>query len=494
MKIWSKISLWGISSDVNPYLKRQIILCNQFNLFLFIIAFIRILFDIFLLHTPLFIALIFICLLSFIILNLNKLGYTTTGRVLSSIGYLLILFIPVVMGKMSQVKDYFTFGYIVMPGLALPMLFINYQREKKLLYIILLLKFILLSSYDQIFLLIYKDQTLHAFIHQNMIVYKVMQLSIWLILMIAFMLLNQINKIYENKLEIKNQLLKEKNLKIASQNEEIRGKNEELITKQNEIEVQSHKLSIAHKKTQNINLKLEKIISERTLKLAQTNQELDTFLYRSSHDFRRPMTTLMGLVEVAKITLSDQQALDLFKHVLDVSIDVDRMLEKLRMISEINSQEWLLEVIDFEEIVSQMTHKFKKPLEERGIDFKYNIKIENKFISYSILINHIITNLLENSFIFQRDENAEVSLYILSKNCQVIIEVTDNGLGIEEEYKDKIFDMYFRGSEKHRGNGLGLYVVKKALEKISGKVVIDSKPGIQTTFQVIIPSAKKNQD
>ena len=73
------------------------------------------------------------------------------------------------------------------------------------------------------------------------------------------------------------------------------------------------------------------------------------------------------------------------------------------------------------------------------------------------------------------------------------IEITDNGTGIDAEYHDKIFDMFFRGTELSKGTGLGLYIVKKAVEKLQGKIEIQSEKRKGTTFTVYLPDLQKTK-
>ena len=68
------------------------------------------------------------------------------------------------------------------------------------------------------------------------------------------------------------------------------------------------------------------------------------------------------------------------------------------------------------------------------------------------------------------------------------IKVEDNGQGIASEYHSKIFDMFFRANEQSKGTGLGLYIVKEALMKLSGSIHLESKPGVGSTFTIMLPT------
>jgi signal transduction histidine kinase len=102
----------------------------------------------------------------------------------------------------------------------------------------------------------------------------------------------------------------------------------------------------------------------------------------------------------------------------------------------------------------------------------------------------VLANLIDNSLKY-RDEKKEkpfIRIEAGERDDVMVIVVIDNGLGIDHIYLDKIFQMFFRASEHSKGSGLGLYIVKEALNKINGSIQVESDPGAGTTFMVKIPS------
>lgn len=130
---------------------------------------------------------------------------------------------------------------------------------------------------------------------------------------------------YNAKSEV-NKQLKRLNKDILEQKEEIQAQSEELLTASNTIS--------------SINKQLEVKIEERTYELKQAYKELDTFFYRSSHDFRKPITTFLGLAGVAAITVKDPVSLELFEKVRETASSLDKMLQKLQSISDLGAQQW----------------------------------------------------------------------------------------------------------------------------------------------------------
>jgi signal transduction histidine kinase len=116
--------------------------------------------------------------------------------------------------------------------------------------------------------------------------------------------------------------------------------------------------------------------------------------------------------------------------------------------------------------------------------------LEKAFISYPVLIKIIVENLIENAIDFSTPDNPRLNVFATSQNGTVQMDFIDNGEGIKDSIKPQIFEMFFRGSVRSAGNGLGLYIARKAAEKASGKISFSSNPNGGTTFRVEIPNNK----
>ena len=103
------------------------------------------------------------------------------------------------------------------------------------------------------------------------------------------------------------------------------------------------------------------------------------------------------------------------------------------------------------------------------------------------MVKIILENLVENAVRFCSPHEADIPVKINQESHDVLIEISDNGQGIDNELEERIFDMYFRGNERSKGNGLGLYIVKKAIEKLNGSITWSSKQYAGTTFIVRLP-------
>lgn len=295
-------------------------------------------------------------------------------------------------------------------------------------------------------------------------------------------------------LQTLNKDLAEKNEQMAAQAEELSEANmalsrvnRELSESHEEMASQSEELRESNQIISQLNEGLEEKVKERTEKLQQAFKELDTFFYRSSHDFRRPLTTFMGLAEVAKITVKDANALDLFQKVKETAVNLDRMLVKLQSISDVGAEQFIYKIVSLPNIFSTTCDTFKEALQQRRIKVVMEINEIPNFSSFPAFLKIIADNLVENSIHFCGSKDPFIKIAAKVDGEAVIISVSDNGVGIEDEYKSRIFEMFFRGNESSKGNGLGLYIVKRAVGKLHGHVIFESRHGIGTTVTIWLP-------
>ena len=230
----------------------------------------------------------------------------------------------------------------------------------------------------------------------------------------------------------------------------------------------------------------EKSILQKNDQLQKANAELDRFVYSASHDLRAPLSSLLGLIEVAKL---DHTGMD---HYLDM------MKNKIHVL-----EDFIKEIISYSRNarmdVRKQPVKLKKTVEEvtEALTFSVgnpDISIENLVADDLVLhtdsmrLKIVLSNLIDNSLKY-RDANKEkpfIRIEALEKDDVKVIVVKDNGLGIDQLYIDKIFNMFFRASEQSKGSGLGLYIVKETLNKINGSIKVESSLGSGTTFMVSI--------
>ena len=120
--------------------------------------------------------------------------------------------------------------------------------------------------------------------------------------------------------------------------------------------------------------------------------------------------------------------------------------------------------------------------------------IDVPFFSDRIRLDNIFTNLLSNSLKYYNPDSpnpyVKLTANLVDNGVEIVIE--DNGIGIEQQYHARVFEMFFRASEQSKGSGIGLYIVKEIIDKLKGEISFESTFGEGTTFKVFIPSMKVN--
>lgn len=239
----------------------------------------------------------------------------------------------------------------------------------------------------------------------------------------------------------------------------------------------------------------EERIKKQNRMLEKTNLELDNFVYSASHDIRSPLTSILGLINIASQTKDREEIdeclrlmksrIDRLDDFIEDILDFSRNLRIDKKLREIN----LLYFID--EILKN--HDFGEHFEK--LDVRLSLSSDFEIISDPLRLKVIIKNLLSNAskFINLRNEFPwlRISALRVDGNFQLIIE--DNGEGIREELQGKIFDMFYRASERSKGSGIGLYIVKEMVEKLDGNIKVNSIFGEGTQFIIELPDHNYSQ-
>lgn len=225
--------------------------------------------------------------------------------------------------------------------------------------------------------------------------------------------------------------------------------------------------------------------------LKKVNFELDRFVYSVSHDLRAPLLSIKGLVNISE---SENPSSSLMKYLNMIRTSVER-LDKFIMDILDYSRNSRLEVqenvIEFKSLTNDIINNMIHMEGYQHVLFNLDIKMKAEYVSDKSRIEVILANLISNAIKYQDlDKSSQVidiSISESREHNQLIITVADNGIGIEENSKSKIFDMFYRASDRSKGAGLGLYIIKETIEKMNGSIELDSKINEFTKFTILLP-------
>ncbi len=236
-------------------------------------------------------------------------------------------------------------------------------------------------------------------------------------------------------------------------------------------------------------LQLKRKISE----LERTNDELNRFVYSTSHDLRSPLASVMGILNLARMensVVDPNNYLGMIETCMNkMDVFIQKIIEYYKSvrvdeeITEINFSNMLKDSIEI--------CKMQKP----SIGFELSVDQPVAFCNDSFRVSIIVDNLISNAVKYQKPQtdNPKVIVRVKTDETKAQVEIEDNGIGIVEEHLNNIFKMFFRSTSQVNGLGIGLYIVKEALARIGGDISVSSTYGVGTTFRIIIPNLSKKQ-
>jgi signal transduction histidine kinase len=278
------------------------------------------------------------------------------------------------------------------------------------------------------------------------------------------------------------------NRELSHLNHQLEHSNHEIAAKNEEIERQKGLLEVQNQQIRDINLQLEQLVEVRTADLRQANEELDTFLYQSSHAMRAPILRLQGLFELAEVEKDPVIHAELIKSI-DITLNrIDGMLRKLNQVSGLARRDVRPAPIDLEHTVEESLAQMAHLTPDERASVKIDLLKSGQLFTDPGLLRIILANLLENAYQFRAADvvQPKVEIELVPNETETILYFRDFGQGIPYPIQSKVFGMFVRGTESSKGEGLGLYVVKKAVEKLGAAITLTSAPG-RTEIKISFP-------
>ena len=234
----------------------------------------------------------------------------------------------------------------------------------------------------------------------------------------------------------------------------------------------------------------EEVLKQTNKELKKTNAELDRFVYSASHDLRAPLTSLLGLLNLVELETSDPAILE-YASLMERSIKkMDSFIHDIIDYSSNARLQPKWEQIDFDRLIENSMENLRYMPGADTIETKVHMDESHAFHSDPKRLNILFNNLISNSIKYHnfRQENPYIKISTSVSQDVAQISYEDNGIGIQEEHLGKIFDMFYRASDKSNGTGLGLYIVKETIDKLKGSIRVNSVAGRGTSFQITLPN------
>jgi PAS domain S-box-containing protein len=245
---------------------------------------------------------------------------------------------------------------------------------------------------------------------------------------------------------------------------------------------------------QQINASLEQRIEERTQQLVEVNQELEAFAYSVSHDLRAPLRAVEGLARIFQEDYNhclDETGQEYAQMMIDSASQMDQLIQDLLAYSRLGRRDVVLAPVNLKAVVDESLQNLA-PVFAEITEQEPDIQLDPlpEVIAQRSVLRQVLTNLLTNAVKFV-DSATRPTLHIWAedRNSQVRLWIKDNGIGIDERHRERVFQPFERlhGIEAYPGTGIGLAIVQRGVERMGGKVGVESTPGEGSQFWIELP-------
>lgn len=252
--------------------------------------------------------------------------------------------------------------------------------------------------------------------------------------------------------------------------------------------------SIVQTRTQALNKEIDirRLAEERIVRtnheLSKRNTELDNFVYSVSHDLRAPIASVLGLINVAR----KDKALSMKDKYLDMihqsAMQQDDFIKAILDQSRNSRLELKRDEILFEPLINETFAQLRFATStEQTVHKIIHVEQESPFYSDRWRLKVILNNIISNSIRYRNGKDPVIKVNVIINHNQAVLAIQDNGKGIGEEHLPNIYKMFYRATDDGAGSGLGLYIVKEAIDKLNGHIDIESEVGKGTTVKFNIP-------
>lgn len=229
-------------------------------------------------------------------------------------------------------------------------------------------------------------------------------------------------------------------------------------------------------------------VQGRNKELIKLNRELDSFTYSVSHDLKAPLTSIQGLLNVARLD-DGNNALKYYERIEESVDKLDRFIKDIIDYSKNSRLAVRKEEVNVKSMIISMIEGLSYLIDGKKIksiiDIDNDLIIETDKTRFVFILNNLLTNAFRYADLEKEEPFVKLSAYV--EGNKLYLSIVDNGQGIRKEHQSKIFDMFYRANEGSEGSGLGLYIVKESVERLKGKIKLESEYGIGTSVNIVLP-------
>ncbi|MGG6265506.1 sensor histidine kinase [Leptolyngbya sp. AN03gr2] len=277
---------------------------------------------------------------------------------------------------------------------------------------------------------------------------------------------------------------------------------ETLSTIGNETVIDGLMENISQRKQQEAEIRqltetLEQRVLERTAQLEEANQQLEAFSYSVSHDLREPLRVIEGYAQAVIDDFNlqlDSTAQTYLQRIVVGTQRLETLIQNLLTYSQLSREEMPLQPLSLATVVQEVLTQLQPAIALQQATINVIEPLPAVQANYLTLVQ-VITNLLSNAIKFvPPDVHPQVQIHAEERGDQVRLWVEDNGIGVPSEFRDRIFQVFDRlhGSDTYPGTGIGLAIVRKGIERMGGRVGLESRQDQGSRFWIELPAFKRS--
>jgi len=300
--------------------------------------------------------------------------------------------------------------------------------------------------------------------------------------------LEEQNRVLSEQLEAQEEMLRRTTDYVEELQEKLQASKNEVASYSKNLEM---KVQARTQQLEEANQSLEKEIKykqEYAIKLEKANNELNTLMYRASHDLRGPLTNALGLVDLLEETPAETDT-----YLLGLRKSLDQLFSIVDFLHNVIYYKNLEEapaILNPHSVLYAAFSGLKTSLGADKARLELEVAAANPCYLLPKAFETLFTELFRNSLQFTPSgRDAHIKVIARHEDEQCIFYVTDNGMGIDNRLKEQLFGMFVRG-ESNAGNGLGLYLTKSLAEKMHGSITLTDTSGAGSTFKIALPEHK----
>lgn len=244
------------------------------------------------------------------------------------------------------------------------------------------------------------------------------------------------------------------------------------------------------------NKELEYDLLNSNIELKKINSELDTFVYRVTHDLRTPVLSIIGLIDLIKHNTEKTifENITLLNFVTESTQRLDKTIQEILYYSRNARLNLDIKTINIRDTVTNIYNDMRYSTNTM-VELEANFNSVSNIVTDVYRFETIIKNIINNAIKYSNPnaKNPYIKFNIEETKNKYIINISDNGQGIKKEHVDKIFNMFFRGTSNSVGTGLGLFIVKEVVERLMGEIKVTSTLNEGTTFMIQLPKKYKDE-